>query len=148
MPLSGTKNFEAAEALATMQSQLERRWADASASAASIHKWPTEKLADRMRAYGSAVTVGVFIGAAVTSGVIAGLLSLAALRSKELKSAAKEIKAQFRKVASSVRLVDDNALQDPPVSVEPEPTVGEIAALRSRVTALERDVAELKCRAR
>ena len=53
---------------------------------------PTGTLVERMRAYGTAVSVGVFIGAAVTAGVLAGLASLAAMRAPQLKEARDEAK--------------------------------------------------------
>ena len=58
---------------------------------------PTETLVARMRAYGTAVSVGVFIGAAVTAGVLAGLASLAAMRAPQLKEAREEAKRIFKK---------------------------------------------------
>ena len=58
---------------------------------------PTETLVARMRAYGTAVSVGVFIGAAVTAGVLAGLASLVAMRAPQLKEAREEAKRIFKK---------------------------------------------------
>ena len=62
---------------------------------------PTETLVARMRAYGTAVSVGVFIGAAVTAGVLAGLASLAAMRAPQLKEARDEAKRLFQKFTVS-----------------------------------------------
>ena len=62
---------------------------------------PTETLVARMRAYVTAVSVGVFIGAAVTAGVLAGLASLAAMRAPQLKEARDEAKRLFQKFTVS-----------------------------------------------
>ena len=47
----------------------------------------TTYISDQLRNYGTAVTVGVFIGAAVTSGILIGVAGLVAARSEQLQQA-------------------------------------------------------------
>jgi hypothetical protein len=101
---------------------------------------PAESLVARMRAYGTAVSVGVFIGAAVTAGVLAGLASLAALRAPQLKEAREEARRLFQKL-SGAGGGDHGPLPDD----ELEARVGGVerkldetrATLQSRLTAVE-----------
>ena len=98
---------------------------------------PTETLVARMRAYGTAVSVGVFIGAAVTAGVLAGLASLAAMRAPQLKEAREEAKRLFQKftVSGPAPPPDDNELEERVGAVERK--LGETrATLQERVTAV------------
>ena len=98
---------------------------------------PTETLVARMRAYGTAVSVGVFIGAAVTAGVMAGLASLAAMRAPQLKEAREEAKRLFQKFTGP--------MAPPPDANDLEERVGDMerklgetrATLQERVTAVE-----------
>ena len=98
---------------------------------------PTETLVARMRAYGTAVSVGVFIGAAVTAGVLAGLASLAAMRAPQLKEAREEAKRIFKKFTVS-------GPAPPPDASDLEERVGDMerklgetrATLQERVTAV------------
>ena len=98
---------------------------------------PTETLVARMRAYGTAVSVGVFIGAAVTAGVMAGLASLAAMRAPQLKEAREEAKRLFQKFTGP--------MAPPPDASDLEERVGDMerklgetrATLQERVTAVE-----------
>ena len=97
---------------------------------------PTETLVARMRAYGTAVSVGVFIGAAVTAGVMAGLASLAAMRAPQLKEAREEAKRLFQKFTGP--------MAPPPDASDLEERVGDMerklgetrATLQERVTAV------------
>ena len=97
---------------------------------------PTETLVARMRAYGTAVSVGVFIGAAVTAGVLAGLASLAAMRAPQLKEAREEAKRIFKKFTGP--------MAPPPDGNDLEERVGDMerrlgetrATLQERVTAV------------
>ena len=99
---------------------------------------PTETLVARMRAYGTAVSVGVFIGAAVTAGVLAGLASLAAMRAPQLKEAREEAKRIFKKFTAG-------GPAPPPEDTHLEERVGDMerklgetrATLQERVTAVE-----------
>ena len=98
---------------------------------------PTETLVARMRAYGTAVSVGVFIGAAVTAGVLAGLASLAAMRAPQLKEARDEAKRLFQKftVSGPAPPPDDSDLAERVGAVERK--LGETrATLQERVTAV------------
>ena len=98
---------------------------------------PTETLVARMRAYGTAVSVGVFIGAAVTAGVLAGLASLVAMRAPQLKEAREEAKRIFKKFTGP--------MAPPPDGNDLEERVGDMerrlgetrATLQERVTAVE-----------
>jgi hypothetical protein len=98
---------------------------------------PTETLVARMRAYGTAVSVGVFIGAAVTAGVLAGLASLAAMRAPQLKEAREEAKRIFKKFTAG-------GPSPPPEDTHLEERVGDMerklgetrATLQERVTAV------------
>ena len=98
---------------------------------------PTETLVARMRAYGTAVSVGVFIGAAVTAGVLAGLASLAAMRAPQLKEARDEAKRLFQKFTGPMAPPpDDNDLEERVGDMERK--LGETrATLQERVTAVE-----------
>lgn len=63
-----------------------------------------ESVAERLRNYGTAVTVGVFIGAALTTGVMCGAATVAAARSEELKglwTMAKQIATGSRSPAAA-----------------------------------------------
>ena len=98
---------------------------------------PTETLVARMRAYGTAVSVGVFIGAAVTAGVLAGLASLAAMRAPQLKEARDEAKRLFQKftVSGPSPPPDGNDLEERVGDMERK--LGETrATLQERVTAV------------
>ncbi len=98
---------------------------------------PTETLVARMRAYGTAVSVGVFIGAAVTAGVLAGLASLAAMRAPQLKEAREEAKRIFKKFTAG-------GPSPPPEDSHLEERVGDMerklgetrVTLQERVTAV------------
>ena len=98
---------------------------------------PTETLVARMRAYGTAVSVGVFIGAAVTAGVLAGLASLAAMRAPQLKEAREEAKRIFKKFTGPMAPPPDgNDLEERVGDMERK--LGETrATLQERVTAVE-----------
>ena len=97
---------------------------------------PTGTRVERMRAYGTAVSVGVFIGAAVTAGVLAGLASLAAMRAPQLKEAREEAKRIFKKFTGP--------MAPPPDGNDLEERVGDMerrlgetrATLQERVTAV------------
>ena len=97
---------------------------------------PTETLVARMRAYGTAVRVGVFIGAAVTAGVLAGLASLAAMRAPQLKEARDEAKRLFQKfVSGPLPPPDDSDLEERVGDMERR--LGETrVTLQERVTAV------------
>ena len=97
---------------------------------------PTETLVARMRAYGTAVSVGVFIGAAVTAGVLAGLASLAAMRAPQLKEAREEAKRIFKKFTGPMAPPPDgNDLEERVGDMERK--LGETrATLQERVTAV------------
>ena len=58
-----------------------------------------DSLADRLRNYGTAVCVGVFIGAALTTGVAAGVASWWA--TSELGGPLQELTARFARVAAT-----------------------------------------------
>ena len=97
---------------------------------------PTETLVARMRAYGTAVSVGVFIGAAVTAGVLAGLASLAAMRAPQLKEAREEAKRIFKKFTGPMAPPPDgNDLEERVGDMERK--LGETrVTLQERVTAV------------
>ena len=98
---------------------------------------PTETLVARMRAYGTAVSVGVFIGAAVTAGVLAGLASLAALRAPQLKEAREEAKRIFKKFTGPMAPPPDDSDLEERVG-DMERRLGETrVTLQERVTAVE-----------
>ena len=59
----------------------------------------TTYISDQLRNYGTAVTVGVFIGAAVTSGILIGVAGLVAARSEQLQQALGGATALLRQAA-------------------------------------------------
>jgi hypothetical protein len=99
---------------------------------------PTGTLVERMRAYGTAVSVGVFIGAAVTAGVLAGLASLKAMRAPQLKEAREEAKRIFKKFTAGgpAPPTEDTHLEERVGAMERK--LGETrVTLQERVTAVE-----------
>ena len=116
-------------------------------SGAQAMKLPSMTFQQRFRNYGTAVTVGVFIGAAVTSGVLAGVISLAAWRSTALREAADEA-VRLARMAVGGRRGGGGAEDAHQGGAEDGDgdDGGDARPLRDRVEALEREVAELKRR--
>jgi hypothetical protein len=59
----------------------------------------TTYISDQLRNYGTAVTVGVFIGASVTSGILIGVAGLVAARSEQLAALTAGATALLRQAA-------------------------------------------------
>ena len=93
------------------------------------------------------MTVGVFIGAAVTSGVLAGIISLAAWKSSALREAADEAVRLARAAVGKETPRTPRRDSDPPRR-DSAAAAGdgddEVQQLRDRVALLEHEVAKLK----
>lgn len=102
-------------------------------------KWPAntikESLANSIRSYGTAVTIGVFIGSAVSSGVIAGLMGLAALRSTHLRKALEDALGTARALADRALVRSAGPLDDD-AEIKKE--------MNARIERLERAVEKLQ----
>ena len=115
--------------------------------ASTAMKLPGASLNQRLKTYGTAVTVGVFIGAAVTSGVLAGIISLAAWKSSALREAADEAVRLARAAVGREAPRTPRRDSDPPRR-DSDAAAGdgddEVQQLRDRVALLEHEVAKLK----
>lgn len=96
---------------------------------------PTDILLAKVRSYGAAMTVGAFVGAAVTSGVLAGLAAFAAYRSPHIRAALDEASRLARGFIKRSSSDDDDAEGD--ADGGGDDVRAEVAALRDRVARLE-----------
>ena len=85
----------------------------------------TTYISDQLRNYGTAVTVGVFIGAAVTSGILIGVAGLVAARSEQLQQALGGATALLRQAAGGVTQAGGATQAAGPTGATEEETKGD-----------------------